>query len=71
MPATRPAVVERNFTPTSTAELSVVSAALAGVAPLPQMLHGQLWLPVPAVTVTPAPGVWRLPLSSAARLRSV
>jgi hypothetical protein len=37
---TLPSTCERNFTPTSNAELSVVSAALAGVAVDPQILHG-------------------------------
>ena len=60
---------DRKRTPTSIGAVSLVSAALAGVADGPQMLHGQALLPLPAVTVTPAPGVSRFPLSSTARLR--
>ena len=67
----RPAALERNFTPTSSGPVSLVSAALAGVADVPQMLHGQDWLPLPIVTVTPAEGVSRLAVSSTARLRIV
>ena len=66
----RPSASARNFTPTSTALLSF-SDASAGVVLLGQIVHGQLWLPEPTVTVTPAAGDSRLPLSSAARLRSV
>ena len=66
----RPSASARNFTPTSTALLSL-SDATAGVVPLGQMVQGQVWLPVPTVTATPALGDSRLPLSSVARLRSV
>src|SRR5919106_1858821 len=65
----RPGASERNLTPTSTAELSVVSAARPGTVPGGQMLHGHPWLPLPTVIVMPAPGVSSLPLSSAARVR--
>ena len=71
MPLIRPAVAERKRVPTSIGAVSVVSAAFAGVAVGPQMLHGHALLPLPAVTVTPTPGLSRLPLSSTARLRSV
>jgi hypothetical protein len=49
--------------------LSVVSAALAGVPPDPQILHGHdaFW-GEPTVTLTPADGLSRFALSSAARL---
>ena len=67
----RPAVCERNFTPTSTGLTSVVSATRAGVAPGPQMLHGHVCGPEPTVTVTPGFGLSMFPLSSAARVRSV
>ena len=41
MPVISPSASARNRVPTSTALLSVVSAGRAGVAALPQMLHGQ------------------------------
>ena len=50
-----------NFTPTSVAAASPESAC-AGVVLVPQIEQGQLTL-----TVVPAPGVSRLPLSSTAR----
>ncbi len=66
----RPLASARNLTPTSTALLSF-SAGTAGVVLFGQIVHGQLWLPEPTVTVTPALGDSMLPLSSAARLRIV
>ena len=71
MPLIRPAVEERKRVPTSIGTVSVVSAGFDGVAVGPQMLHGHVLLPLPAVTVAPIPGLSRLPLSSTARLRIV
>src|SRR2546427_2569637 len=61
----KPPICERNFTPNSTGCAST-TLATAGVADRSQMLHGQ----VKAVTLTlvPALGVSRFPLSSVARL---
>jgi hypothetical protein len=68
---TTPPTSLRNFTPTSTAAVSE-SAATPGVAVSGQIVHGQVAGPgLPTVTVTPAPGASRLPLSSAARLLMV
>src|SRR5436309_812287 len=63
----KPGTCDRNLTPTSTgcgsAALATVGASL-GV----QMLHGQLNEAAMTLTVFPAAGVSRLPLSSTARL---
>ena len=59
--------MERNLTPNSTA-LASESVTNAGVAALFHMLHGQVTVPEPTVTLTPAEGDSRLPLSSTARL---
>ena len=52
---------EVNFTPTSM-ELGSAPSALVGVREVPKIEHGQL-----TVTVVPADGDSRLPLSSTAR----
>src|SRR5262245_62095555 len=61
-----PAAVARNFTPNSTEPVSV-DEGFAGTVDAVQMLHGQGR--GATVTLIPADGVSRLPLSSTARLR--
>src|SRR5271169_3859385 len=51
-------------------ELSGPWSGTAGME-LPKMVQGQVCVPAPTVTVTPADGVSILPLSSVARLRRV
>jgi hypothetical protein len=63
MPVIAPKLSALNFTPTSPDVGSPESASALGTWVLvPQSEHGQF-----TVTVVPAPGVWRLPLSSTAR----
>src|SRR3954451_22253462 len=63
MPETVPNLSAVNFMPSSTAPGSPESRLAVGtVKPVPNIEHGQLTL-----TLTPAPGVCRLPLSSTAR----
>src|ERR671930_1574400 len=61
MPEIEPKLSALNFTPTSTGEASPASG-VPGVTLVPHSEHGQVTL-----TVTPGPGVCRLPLSSTAR----
>src|SRR5262245_61241578 len=56
-----------NLTPTSTAVPSPEFRTAGVTVGFHSVVHGQL--PGPMVTVTPAPAVWMLPLSSIARLR--
>src|SRR4051794_29417623 len=65
MPVTVPVWSAVNLTPTLVAFLSE-SLGVAGIALGAKMVHGQVFGAAP--TVTPGPGVSRLPLSSAARL---
>ena len=46
-----PSICARNLTPTSSGPLSPVSAAWAGTADVPQMLHGQPRPPPPEAAV--------------------
>src|SRR5215208_4962180 len=62
MPETLPKTSERNFTPTSTGDVSPASGT-DGVTVLPQIEQGQ-----ETATEAPAPGVWVFPLSSVARV---
>src|SRR5215469_10078605 len=61
-----PASVVRNFSPSSTEPVSLAEG-FCGTVELLQMLHGHVR--GATVTVIPADGVSRLPLSSTARLR--
>src|SRR5208337_1035516 len=64
-----PARSDLNLTPSSRGE-SDPASEVDGVE-LPKSVHGQVCVPAPTVTVTPAEGVSMLPLSSVARLRRV
>src|SRR6188768_3668078 len=65
MPVMKPAMSDRNLTPTSRELLSPSSFP---VTDGPKIEQGQVTGAVPSVTVTPAPGVSRFRLSSTARL---
>src|SRR5205823_5273244 len=65
-PVTKPAVIDRNLTPSSTAGGSG-KLATDGVDVTSQMLHGHVCV-LMTLTVALGPGVSTLPLSSVARL---
>src|SRR5471030_3296528 len=67
MPVMKPAVLERNLTPSSV-ELVSPSSAFCGVAVDGQIVQGHVRVEAVIVTVRPADGVSMFPLSSNARL---
>ena len=65
----KPALLVRNFTPSSTGLVS--GSVAAGVAVLGQIVHGHVAGAEPTVTWVPAEAAPMLALSSVARLRRV